>query len=224
MHVVAILALAGLPLANHGPGKFIVLDMVRDEQAPMYFAPREVEAERGDTPRFVVRAGTHNVYFLPDSNPGVKPSRPAVVLLVRHADKAVAATNDPPLSDAGRHRAAALAEALHDAGITRVIVDQSLRTRETAAPFHQSPNVVPIDWANPSPQVRAIADSVRRPGGVSLVIGHRNTIPEIIRALGGPTIPEIPDSAYDDLYMLVLDPGSAAPVFVHASYRTGSTR
>jgi plastocyanin len=48
----------------------ITIDMVRDEQAHMYFAPRDIEARRGDTLRFVVRAGTHNVYFLPDSNPG----------------------------------------------------------------------------------------------------------------------------------------------------------
>lgn len=155
-------------------------------------------------------------------------TRSAVVLVIRHADKAVAATNDPPLSDAGRTRAAALADALRDAGITRVIVDQSQRTQETAAPFSQRegvhPTVVPIDWSDPAPQVRAIADSVRRPGGVTLVIGHRNTIPAIIRALGGPTIPDIPDSAYDDLYMLVLSPGSAAPVFIHATYRGGPTR
>jgi broad specificity phosphatase PhoE len=148
------------------------------------------------------------------------PARSAVVLIVRHADKAVAATNDPPLSDAGRVRAAALADMLRDAGVTRVIVDQSQRVQQTAVPLTQRlglhPELIPIDWGNPAPQVRAIADSVRRPGGVSVVIGHRNTIPAIIHALGGPAIPDIPDSAYDDLYMLVLSPAAAPPVFIHA--------
>jgi phosphohistidine phosphatase SixA len=151
------------------------------------------------------------------------PARSAVVLVVRHADKAVAATNDPPLSDAGRTRAAALADAVRDAGVTRVIVDQSQRTQQTAEPFSQrrglKPEIIPMDWSNPVAQVHAVADSVRRPGSVTLVIGHRNTVPELIHELGGPVIPEIPDTAYSDLYVMILSPGATAPVFLHASYR-----
>ena len=264
MHaIMAAMMLAGL-FGSHARSKVIVIDMVRDEQAHMYFAPSKVRAERGDTLRFVVRAGTHDIYFLPDSNPGVSDLPPrtimaerpgevidvvvtfapghyyfqcdphvsrgmighldvadapsSVVFVVRHADKAVAATNDPPLSTAGRARAATLADRLRDAGLTRVIVDQSERTQQTAAPFTKlRPEVLPIDWANPTPQVHAIADSARRPG-VTLVIAHRNTVPAIIQALGGPVVPEVSDSAYDDLYMLVLQPG-VAPVFVHAAYK-----
>jgi phosphohistidine phosphatase SixA len=154
-------------------------------------------------------------------------ARSPIVLIVRHADKAVAATNDPPLSDAGQTRAAALADALRDAGVTRIIVDQSQRTRETAAPISQrqalQPEVVPIDWNDPEPQVHAIADALTRPGSVTLVIGHRNTVPAIIRALGGPVITEMKDADYDDLYVVVPDAGPGAPVVIHASYGRGST-
>lgn len=169
---------------------------------------------------------THDVFFLPDSNSGAthRPaSRASVVLLVRHADKAPSTSLDPPLSQAGRARSAGLADALRDAGVTRIVVDQSQRTQETAMPLSQRltlrPDVMPIDWSDPTSQVRAIADSVRRHGAVTLVIGHRNTIPAIIRALGGPVIPEIREGDYNDLYMIVLDAGSAAPVFVHSTYR-----
>ena len=150
------------------------------------------------------------------------PSGAAVVLLVRHAEKAPSASLDPPISAAGQKRAEALAGVARDAGVTRVIVDQSQRTQETAAPFSHrrglAPEVIPIDWNDPTSQVIAVADSVKRAGAVTLVIGHRNTIPAIIRALGGPAIPEIQDADYNDLYVLVLGTGSAAPVLIHASY------
>jgi phosphohistidine phosphatase SixA len=193
-----------------------------------------------DTLRFVARGGTHDVfapgryYFQCDPHVSrgmighlrVQPASQAIVLLVRHADKAPAATLDPPLSDAGRARAAALANALRDAGVTRILVDQSQRTQETAGPLSQRrglrPEVIPIDWNDPTSQVRGIADSVRRAGAVALVIGHRNTVPAIIRALGGPVVPEIRDTDYDDLYILVLGAGAAPPVFIHSSY--GGTR
>ncbi len=153
----------------------------------------------------------------------VRPSTPpAVVVVVRHADKARSTSLDPPLSVAGRKRAGALADALRDAGVTRILVDQSRRTQETAVPLSQRrglhTDVVPIDWNDPTSQVHAIVDSVRRDGAVTLVIGHRNTIPAIIRALGGPAIPDIRDADYDDLYVLVLGTGSAAPVFIHSAY------
>ena len=151
-----------------------------------------------------------------------------VVLLVRHADKAAVATNDPPLSAAGQARAVALAAAVGDAGVTRILVDQSQRTQETAAPLgHRlglQAKVIPMDWNDPTSQVRAIADSVRQAGAVTLVIGHRNTIPAIIRALGGPAIPEMRDADYNDLFVIVMGTGSAAPAFIHATYGAGSSR
>lgn len=150
------------------------------------------------------------------------PSGASVVLLVRHAEKAPSVSLDPPISAAGQKRAEALADVARDAGVTRVIVDQSQRTQETAAPFARHhgvrPEVVSIDWNDPTSQVKAIADSVRQAGAVTLVIGHRNTVPAIIRALGGPAIPEMQDADYNDLYVLILGTGSAAPVLIHASY------
>lgn len=269
--------LMGLLVALPRPGKVIMIEMIRDERGQTYFAPSDVTAEPGDTLRFVSKGGTHDVFFLPDSNAGAthlpaktplveKPgetidivvslapgryyfqcdphvsrgmtghlrvqspaspaSRPSVVLLVRHADKAPSTSLDPPLSAAGRTRSAGLADALRDASVTRILVDQSQRTQETAVPLSQrrklGAEVIPIDWSDPTSQVRAIADSVRRPGAVTLVIGHRNTIPAIIRALGGPVIPEIREGDYDDLYMIVLDTGSATPMFIHSTYRASS--
>ena len=35
-----------------------------------YFKPADFEVHQGDTIRFTLKSGVHNVHFLPDSNPG----------------------------------------------------------------------------------------------------------------------------------------------------------
>jgi plastocyanin len=48
----------------------IVVEATTDEQGNNVFRPAKVEAHRGDVIRFTLKAGVHNVHFLPDSNPG----------------------------------------------------------------------------------------------------------------------------------------------------------
>jgi plastocyanin len=50
-------------------GRVIVVEASSDEKGN-YFTPSEIEAHRGDIVRFTLKAGVHNVHFLPDSNPG----------------------------------------------------------------------------------------------------------------------------------------------------------
>jgi broad specificity phosphatase PhoE len=148
-------------------------------------------------------------------------SAPAIVLLVRHGEKAPQPGNDQPLSDDGVVRAAALASALRDAGVTRVITTQWRRTQQTAAPIaqlrHLRPVVIPVDLNHVAAYVQAVADTARRGSGVTLVVGHQNTIPAVITALGGPTIPEPCADDYGDLYVLVIDP-PASPSLTHAEF------
>jgi hypothetical protein len=57
----------------------------------------------------------------------------------------------------------------------------------------------------------------RRLGEVVLVVGHSNTVPAIITALGGPSMPDLSESDYDDLFLLVPGPEGAARL-VRSSY------
>jgi plastocyanin len=50
-------------------GRVIVVELYTDEKGN-YFKPANFEAHRGDTIRFTLMAGVHNVNFLADSNPG----------------------------------------------------------------------------------------------------------------------------------------------------------
>ena len=129
----------------------------------------------------------------------------ATVIVVRHAVKLDDST-DPALSDAGNARAQALAEALAHAGVSAIITTQYERTRSTAAPLGERIGIEPVVVAAAGrSHVDEVAARVRElvPGTI-VVVGHSNTVPAIIRALGGPDVGEMADSSYDDLFVLTL--------------------
>ena len=143
------------------------------------------------------------------------------VILVRHAEKAGETETDPPLSEPGRARADALADALRDARLTGVIVSERRRTQETAAPATPE-GIVPDTIAirdGVARHARAVAERirVRHAGGTVLVVGHSNTIPAVMTALGAGPLPDICDPAYANLYILVLE-GEARPRLVRATF------
>ena len=143
-----------------------------------------------------------------------RPGAASLALLVRHAEKAAEPATDPPLTAAGVARAQALAAALRDAGVTAIITTQLRRTRETAQPLAMArgltPEVVPISRGAIAAHVETVVAAVRRQaGGVVLVVGHNNSVPAIIAALGGPRLPDICESVYGNLFVLVTTGGEA---------------
>ncbi len=139
-----------------------------------------------------------------------RPSDPAtVVLLVRHAEKAAQPADDPPLTQEGRHRAEALAGVVKDAHPTAIITTQLRRTVETAQPSAAAtgvtPEVVAVSSTTTQQNAAEVAAAVRKHAGETvLVVGHNNTVPLIIAALGGPKLPDICELVYDKLFVLVL--------------------
>ncbi|MDB4907860.1 MAG: Phosphoglycerate mutase [Gemmatimonadetes bacterium] len=143
------------------------------------------------------------------------------VILVRHAEKASASAADPVLSEAGMARARALDAALRDERIDAVIVTQFQRTRLTAAPLSErlalTPQVI-VNNGTAAEHVKIVADAVRAHAGeVVLVVGHSNTVPAIIGALGGPALGPLCEPEFDHLYILTLAAGKPARL-VQASY------
>jgi phosphohistidine phosphatase SixA len=133
-------------------------------------------------------------------------SQPSMVVLVRHAEKAAVAGNDPPLSDIGTQRAEALAGAMVSAKPTAIVVSALQRTGLTAAVVAKqtgvTPQVIAMDGGTAG-HVAAVAKAVQASRGVVLVVGHSNTVPAIIKALGGPTLPDICDATYSHFFVLV---------------------
>ena len=134
------------------------------------------------------------------------------VILVRHAERAGGMSADVGISEAGRCRAEALARMLADANVKRIYTSEVARTQQTAEPLatklHIRPEVIPAkDTEGLVAKLRAGA-----PDEVVLVVGHSNTVPEIIKALGGGSVPPIGDSEYDLLFVATLTHPNQATV------------
>jgi broad specificity phosphatase PhoE len=150
------------------------------------------------------------------------------VVLVRHAEKAATPANDPSLTPDGEARARALADALRDADVQSIYVTQYARTQLTAAPTARQAGidltVIRIQSsamsaaAGVDANIRATAERIRaNPGESALVVGHSNTIPAIITALGAPDPGPIGENDYDDFFVVTLREGRA-PTLVRARY------
>ncbi|MEO7966745.1 MAG: phosphoglycerate mutase family protein [Gemmatimonadaceae bacterium] len=143
-------------------------------------------------------------------------STDTVVLVVRHAEKA-GVSGDVPLSPAGESRAKALVAIARDAGVAGVITTQFQRTKQTGAPAAQSLGITPVvatAGGATAEHVKAIADTIRArfAGQTVLVVGHSNTVPAIVAALGGAQSPDLCDEEYDALFTVVVDASGKARV------------
>ena len=131
-----------------------------------------------------------------------------VVLVVRHAERAPG-SGDVPLSDAGQARAQALAEVGKIAGVSAIVTTQFQRTRQTAAPLATALGLTPSaittqsDVAKHAAEVAAAAK--QHAGKTVLVVGHSNTVPAIVAALGGPTFKDFCEPEYDNLITVIID-------------------
>ena len=143
------------------------------------------------------------------------PPPPALttVILVRHAEKADVAGDDPPLSAAGEARAQSLARILAHVPVTAIYTTPFTRTRATAAPLAAAANVKPEEVPTGAEYPGAIVQHVlSQRGGTIVVVGHSNSTRNVLRALGIHDAKEIAESEYDNLYIVTLGPGSRPKV------------
>jgi broad specificity phosphatase PhoE len=126
------------------------------------------------------------------------------IILVRHAEKSTTPKDDPVLSDAGKARAAHLAEMLRATGVTAIYTTNLQRTGLTAEPLAKQLSISPtvFDAKDSSVFSKAIRD--KNAGQTVLVVGHSNTVPEIIHGLGGPAMDEIDETEYDNLFIVTM--------------------
>jgi broad specificity phosphatase PhoE len=125
-----------------------------------------------------------------------------IVFIVRHAEKAATDGKDPGLSAAGQNRAKALARILKDSQITTVFVTEFKRTQETAAPTAKEAHLTPVVVrAN---EIAGLATKVRALNGNALVVGHGNTIPDLMKALGIATPIVISEEDYSEIFAVSL--------------------
>ncbi|MCH7476244.1 MAG: histidine phosphatase family protein [Gemmatimonadetes bacterium] len=122
--------------------------------------------------------------------------------MVRHAEQANEA-EDPALTSAGQQRADMLAEFLRDARITGIFTSEAQRTRQTARPLAEALSLTAVEI--PRDEVDHLISAVRQqqPEGRVLIVGHSQTIPLILRALGFEDYVEIQQSEYDNVFQVL---------------------
>ena len=137
---------------------------------------------------------------------------PMILILVRHAEKKIVPpeNKDPDLSPAGLARAQELARMFGDSGIGSIYATQYKRTQQTVMPLAEKLGlpVTQIEAKRTAELVQQI--QARNAGQVVFIAGHNNSVPEIIAALGGPQLPIIPETEYDNLYILTVQSGGKA--------------
>ena len=132
------------------------------------------------------------------------------IVLIRHAEKQVGAISDAPLSPPGEVRATRLAQMFGEAAplgrVQKIYVTDTRRTQQTAAGLAQRLGLKP-EIVEGKGDSKAFARRVLREnrGGRALVVGHSNTVPEIVAALTGETdVPPIDDEQFDTMYIVTV--------------------
>jgi phosphohistidine phosphatase SixA len=125
--------------------------------------------------------------------------------VVRHAEKAsqgAGMSSDVPLSAAGAQRAEALKDILRKKKIAEVYSTNTIRTTTTAKPTADYFKV-PIQTYGPRPDSSFIS-KLRALKKNTLVVGHSNTVDEIVNGLTGTrSIPgDLAESEYNNLYVI----------------------
>lgn len=131
------------------------------------------------------------------------------VILVRHAEK-VDESEDAQLSAAGVERSRELARVLTAVPLAAIYTTPFARTRNTAKPVATACHIEPIEV--PAGKTLAADNasriSTQNRGQTVLVVGHSNSVPNTMRALGIKDPPAIADSEFDRLFICTLVDGA----------------
>jgi broad specificity phosphatase PhoE len=139
----------------------------------------------------------------------VSAQNATTIIIVRHAEKDTM-QYDPPLTKAGRERAAALAHVLKDGGIQAIYTTQYIRTQQTAQPLADELGlklqIIQADADHLSSYVRTVIERAEKEhgGGRVLVVSHGNVIPLLLKELGTIKNLTLGDEEYDNLFVVTI--------------------
>jgi broad specificity phosphatase PhoE len=118
--------------------------------------------------------------------------------VMRHLQKAEGP--DPALSEEGRRGAERLADLLAGDPPSAIYVSTTRRARETAAPLAARLGVTPKEY-DPS-NTSALIERVKAETGTVLIVGHSNTVPEIVERLGGTRPADLAETDFGAIWRI----------------------
>ncbi len=127
-----------------------------------------------------------------------KPA-PQTIYVVRHFDTPEG-VKDARLTPQGEARAASLARWFGGRSLAAIYVTPFARTQASAAPLAAAKGLKPIDydWTDAARLVAAVKG---QPGDV-LIVGHSNTVPEIVERFGGTRPAPLVHADFGDLWIV----------------------
>lgn len=132
------------------------------------------------------------------------------VYLVRHAEKQPQG-QDPGLTACGVERATALADSLAAVKLAAVYATPYERTGQTAAAVAKQQQLAVTTYDPRQPEV--LVQQLKALSQPALVVGHSNTVPQLVELLTGIATAPLTEQDYDLLYQVKL----TAPVSVSIS-------
>lgn len=121
-------------------------------------------------------------------------------LLIRHAEVNSEHDEDnPSLSPAGLKRAQSLVHIIGKSGITAIYTTSLHRSIQTAEPLATHLRLDINEVSDDDILVKQIL--TKQDGEVILIVGHTDTIPKIIKQLGGNLLNPITASEFDNMYI-----------------------
>lgn len=129
-----------------------------------------------------------------------RPTAAPAIYVMRHLNTPAGVT-DPDLTSDGQRAAVDLVAWFRTRSKPAVIyVSSTKRAQQTAAPLAQSLGITPKVY-NPSDTPGLVA-AVAGETGTVLVVGHSNTVPEIIGLLGGERPAALVHEDFGDIWLL----------------------
>jgi broad specificity phosphatase PhoE len=125
-----------------------------------------------------------------------------VVYVMRHLNTP-AGQSDPDLLPEGQGAAAALAGRFGEEAPRAIYITDFRRTRQSVAPLAARLGLTPILY-DPRDTPGLIARLRAEPGPV-LVVGHSNTVPDIVAALGGTRPAPLAHDDFGDIWRVAPD-------------------
>ena len=120
------------------------------------------------------------------------------IYLTRHAEKE--SGKNPALTQCGSLRAQQLATMLQDTNIKQIYSTSYNRTMATAQPLSNSTKL-PVKQYTPN-RLSQLAHQLKKDKTTTLVVGHSNTTPELVKQLIGQQVTAIDESEYQMLYQI----------------------
>jgi broad specificity phosphatase PhoE len=123
----------------------------------------------------------------------------APIYVTRHYDTP-AGEKDPELLPQGTARAGQLAAWFYGRTLKAIYVSDFKRTRQTVAPLAAALGVTPETYdPRDTPAVVARAKAA---GGPVLIVGHSNTVPDIVEQFGGKRPADLAHADFGDLWVI----------------------